>query len=125
VTDTITSRPAADVVRDYFAMWNELDPQRRLAAIEAAWAPEGSYEDPMFNAQGAPALEALASGVHSKYPGHTFRQTTTVDTHHSVARWDWAFVAPDGQTSVMEGVDFATFAPDGRLQSVTGFFNPR
>jgi hypothetical protein len=125
MTETAAAKPTTEVVESYFAMWNELDSERRRAAIDAAWASDGRYFDPMYSASGASGLEALAAGAHTKYPGHTFRLTSAVDTHHDVARWSWSFIGADGQTSVMDGVDFATLAADGRLQTVTGFFDPR
>jgi hypothetical protein len=128
VADTIaTADPAATataVVEAYFAMWNETDPTLRRAAIERAWASDASYLDPMFAAEGADGLDALAAGVHQQYPGYRFRLTEAVDAHHDRARWGWEFVGPDGGAPVIAGVDFAMLAPDGRLRQVTGFFAP-
>jgi hypothetical protein len=122
VTDTAIATSAAEVVDAYFAMWNETDPARRRATIERAWAPEASYVDPMFEAQGADGLDTLVAGVHQQYPGHRFRLTEAVDAHHDRVRWGWEFAPPDGGAPVAAGVDFAVLAPDGRLREVTGFF---
>ena len=132
MTDTATAAtatvdPAATasaVVEAYFAMWNEPDPSLRRAAIERAWAPDASYLDPMFAAEGADGLDALAAGVHQQYPGYRFRQTEAVDAHHDRARWGWELVGPDGGAPLVAGVDYAVLAPDGRLRQVTGFFTP-
>jgi len=59
----------------------------------------------------------------SSSPGHRFQLTGDIDAHHDRARWDWALVGPDGGVPVAAGVDVATFAPDGRLRAVTGFFH--
>jgi len=115
---------AMAIVDAYFAMWNETDPARRRAIIERAWTPDATYLDPMFAAEGADGLEALADGVHQQYPGYRFRHTDAVDAHHDRARWGWEFVGPDGGTPLVAGVDFAVLAPDGRLRQVTGFFTP-
>jgi hypothetical protein len=110
------------VVERYFAMWNEADPARRRVAIAAAWTPDGRYLDPLYAADGAAALDALAAGAQAKFPGHRFRLLGGVDAHHDRARWAWDLIGPDGAAAVVVGVDYATLAPDGRLREVTGFF---
>jgi hypothetical protein len=122
VTDTATAASTSKVVEAYFAMWNETDPARRRAAIQAAWSEQASYVDPMFAAEGADGLDALVAGVHQQFPGHRFRLTEAVDAHHDRARWGWELAGPDGGAPIAAGVDFAVLAPDGRLREVTGFF---
>jgi hypothetical protein len=121
MTDT-NAAATGKVVDGYFAMWNETDPARRRAAIEAAWAPQARYVDPMLDADGLDGLDAMAAGVQERFPGHRFRRTGAVDVHHDRARWDWELTAPEGGATVVAGVDFAVLAPDGRLREVTGFF---
>ena len=75
----------------------------------------------MFAADGPDALDAMVGAVHEQFPGHRFRQTGGIDTHHNRARWDWELVGPAGNPPVAVGVDFASLAPDGRLREVTGF----
>jgi SnoaL-like protein len=122
MTDSRTATSIEAVVDGYFAMWNETDAERRRTVIAATWSPTASYVDPMFTAEGYEGLDALVAGVHQRFPGHRFRLTDTVDTHHERARWGWALVPPDGGAPVAAGVDFAVLAPDGRLGEVTGFF---
>jgi hypothetical protein len=122
MSETSTATAIGTIVEGYFAMWNETDPARRRDVIAATWAPDARYADPMFVADGADALDALAVGVHQQFPGHRFRLTTGVESHHDRARWGWELVGPDGGAPVAAGVDFAVLAPDGRLREVTGFF---
>ena len=97
------------------------DAARRAELIRTAWAEDGRFVDPLFDVQGHAALAELAQGVIAQYPGHTFRRTSGVDTHHNLARYAFEFVAPDG-TVVITGTDVGELAEDGRLQSVSGFF---
>ena len=120
---TQTQAPIDTVIDGYFTMWNETDPTRRQAAIAASWAPDATYLDPMFEAAGAEALDALVAAVHEKYPGHRFRLLGAVDVHHDRARWTWEF-GPDDGPPIVTGVDYAVLAADGRLREVTGFFEP-
>ncbi len=110
------------IVDAYFDMWNESDAVRRRATIATAWAPEASYVDPMFAADGYEGLDALVAKAQGQFPGHRFRRTTAVDAHHDRVRWGWELVPAAGGAPVAAGVDFATLAPDGRLREVTGFF---
>jgi hypothetical protein len=123
MTEINTPTPISTVVDGYFAMWNETDPDRRRAVIEATWVPEAAYRDPMFAADGPAALDAMVAAVHEHYPGHRFRQTGAVDTHHDRLRWGWELVGPGGGPAVAAGIDVAVRAPDGRLREVTGFID--
>ena len=120
VSETSARTPIGEIIDGYFAMWNETDPERRRAAIAASWAPGASYLDPLFQADGPAGLDEMVVAVHQRFPGHTFRLTAAVDTHHNRARWGWELASPEGE-AVAGGVDFAVLAPDGRLAEVTGF----
>lgn len=122
MTDTRTMTAIDAIVDGYFAMWNETDSDKRRAVTAATWAPDAAYVDPMFEAIGYEELHALVGAVHQNYPGHRFRLTSAIDAHHDRARWGWELAGPDGAPPVAIGVDFATLTPDGRLRTVTGFF---
>lgn len=108
-------------VDTYLAMWNETDPARRAQHIERAWAGDGHYVDPLLEAAGHSALGAMVDGVQAKFPGHRFRRTSGIDTHHDQVRFAWELAAPDGAV-VVTGIDVGALAPDGRLQRIAGFF---
>ena len=110
-------------VDTYLAMWNEPDAARRADLIRTAWAETGRYADPLLEAEGHAALGQMVAAVHAQYPGHRFRRTSAVDTHHDQLRFGWELVAPDGSITV-GGVDVGILAVDGRLASITGFFGP-
>jgi len=108
-------------VDTYLAAWNEEDAAARADLVAAAWADGCRYVDPMFESTGHQAFSDLAAGVHSGYPGARFRRTTAVDAHHDEVRFGWELVAADGST-IVAGIDVGRLAPDGRLDSITGFF---
>jgi len=111
----------ATTVDTYLAMWNEEDRARRETLIEQAWTTDGSYLDPLLEADGYAALSEMVAAVHAQYPGHRFRRTTGIDAHHDQVRFGWELADPDGAATVA-GVDIGTVASDGRLRSITGFF---
>jgi hypothetical protein len=120
MTDTATA--ITQVVDSYFAMWNETDPGRRGEAIAAAWSEEGRYLDPVLAAEGPDALNEIVARVQERFPGHRMQQVGDIDAHHGRARWGWELVDPGDGRLAVAGVDYATFAEDGRLSEVIGFF---
>ena len=45
-----------------------------------------------------------------------------IDAHNGAVRFTWS-LGPEAGPSVVEGVDFGTLAPDGRLGSIAGFID--
>ena len=116
-TDTTDTR----IVDAYIAMWNEEDPAKRAAIIDAAWADDAAYVDPLLSAEGRDGLSEMVATVHGHYPGYRFRRRSDVDVHHDRVRFAWDLVSPDGEVFVA-GIDVGEVAGDGRLRRITGFF---
>jgi hypothetical protein len=115
------SERTAEVIRAYGQAWLEPDAAARRALLETAWADDGVYQDPMGEARGREALVRHIGAFHSSAPGARIELTTGFSEHHGAVHFGWRMVAADGRVQV-EGVDFGRLAPDGRLESVTGFF---
>jgi SnoaL-like domain len=116
-------KEATELVQRYLAVWNESDPEERLAAIRTLWADGGAYVDPLAEVAGHDQISALVGAVQQQLPGHVFRLLDGVDAHHNVARFWWELVPGDGGESVAEGFDVATTEGDGRIRSVVGFLD--
>jgi hypothetical protein len=112
-----------EVVRRYLAVWNETDPDARLAAVQALFADDGRYVDPLAEVSGHAEIAALVGAVQEQLPGCVFRLLDGVDAHHDVARFWWELVPGEGGASIAEGFDVATAGADGRLRSVVGFLD--
>jgi hypothetical protein len=121
MTDTATIPDHRAVVDAYFTCWNTLDDDERTRAVEAAYTAEAHLVDPLVDVRGHDQLRATFTGFHSAYEGHSFRQKGGIDAHHGLARWGWEMIGPDG-TVVLDGIDVAILADDGRISSVAGFF---
>ena len=111
------------IVDTYLAMWNEEDAGRRQELIATAWREDGRYVDPLQEAEGHLAVDAMVVALQGQMPGHRFTRTSAVDVHHDELRFGWQLAAPDGTVAVA-GVDVGSVAADGRLQRITGFFGP-
>jgi len=114
------------IVETYVASWNETDPARRRAAVGRAWAEAGSYRDPVMASDGPAGIDAMLAGVQAKFPGFVLKRISKVDAYaggrETYARFAWS-LGPAAGPSVVEGVDFCTLSPDGRLASVVGFID--
>ena len=110
------------VVETYIASWNEGDAERRRQLVAQTWTEDGSYVDPLMAGRGADEIAAMIGAAQAQFPGHRFELSFGPDAHNGHVRFAWNLVGGDGP--VAAGVDFATVAPDGRLDAVTGFLEP-
>ncbi|WP_019631698.1 nuclear transport factor 2 family protein [Actinomadura atramentaria] len=110
-----------ELVERYLAVWNETDAAARRAAVDAVWAADARYVDPLGEAAGRDAFDAMIGAVQSQFPGLVFRLLGDVDAHHDVARFRWG-LGPAGGDPVVEGFDVVEVA-DGTLTRVTGFLD--
>ena len=111
-----------DLIDRYIATWNEADGGRRRDLIAQTWAEGASYLDPMLQSEGREGIDAMIVGVQEKFPGHRFRRTGEVESHHDRVRFTWE-LAPEGGDAVVKGTDFGVVASDNRLAAITGFFD--
>jgi hypothetical protein len=111
-----------DLIDRYIAMWNETDAGRRRALIAETWTMTASYVDPVIQGEGRAGIDAMVQVVHEKFPGHRFRRTSPVETHHDRVRFTWE-LAPEGGAAVVTGTDFGVIGAERRLQAITGFFD--
>jgi hypothetical protein len=109
------------IVHNYIAGWNETDPRRRRAIIDATFTDDAAYVDPLMEGDGPNGIDTMIAIAQEQFPAHRFVLATGPDHHHDRVRFTWHLIGPNGEGPVARGVDFATLAEDGRLRSVTGF----
>jgi hypothetical protein len=117
-----TTTPTATLVQRYLAAWNATDPAERRAAVEAVFAPNARYVDPLADVTGTDALEALIAGAQEQFPGMRFTPVGEVDAHHDVCRFQWG-LGPEGAEPLVIGFDVAMVGADGRITGVAGFLD--
>ncbi len=111
-----------EIVQRYIASWNETDPARRRKLVDELWADEASYIDPLAEAHGRDAIDAVIAAVQEQFPGFVFTLLGPADTHHDQARFTWG-LGPSGAEPLVVGFDVAVATADGRLASVYGFLD--
>jgi hypothetical protein len=131
---TAAAELAETTVETYVATWNETDAARRQASLARAWSATGRYRDPIMASDGPAEIDAMLAAVQARFPGFVLKRTSKVDSFvadcgrpgersgERYARFTWSLGPPLGPT-VVEGVDFGTFDPDGKLASIVGFID--
>jgi hypothetical protein len=116
-----TSADVTDTIDTHLRAYCEPDPARRVAMLESVWTADGELIDPPFEGSGISGISAMVEVLLDHYPGHRFERTTTVDAHHSHARYGWSLVSPDGEHAVT-GTDLVDLEPGGMIRRIVGFF---
>jgi hypothetical protein len=113
---------ATALVESYLQVWNETDPTARRAAIQAVFADDATYTDPLADVAGVDGLDAVIAAVQTQFEGMQFSPYGTPDAHHHTARFGWALGA-SGSEPLVIGFDVAVLDEDGRIRSVYGFLD--
>lgn len=107
------------IAQAYLALWNEERPELRRAALQAAWAPEARYVDPLMEGVGHDGIAAMITTARTHFPGHHFALRGTPDGHGAFVRFGWTLAAP-GAPGV-DGTDVLRLDQQGRIAEVIGF----
>lgn len=110
-----------ELIDGYFQCWNVTDEIERADAVARTWVEDATSSDPMNEVTGHQALISMFAALQVTYPGHRFAQVGTSDTHHNLIRWSWEMLDPSG-AKVLDGIDVALVAEDGRIYYLAGFF---
>ena len=61
-----------EIVERYLAAWNEKDASRRRKLVDELWAEDGSYTDPLADANGPAEIDGLIGAVQQQFPDFVF-----------------------------------------------------
>ena len=111
-----------EIVERYLAAWNEKDAQRRRELVDALWTENGSYTDPLADANGRAEIDGLIGAVQQQFPGLVFSLAGPVDAHHQQARFSWG-LGPEGAEPLVLGFDVAVTDEDSKIVTVLGFLD--
>lgn len=113
----------ATIIDTYLLAYGEPEETQRRTLIASCFTPDATLADPPLEGAGHDGLNELFATVQQHFPAHTFARTSDVDEHHGTARYEWELRSTEGVVAVA-GTDFVTFAGDGKIRSVVGFFGP-
>jgi hypothetical protein len=102
------------------ATWS-LDACSRLSELDSCMVADVTYTDPNGIVEGVSALSDYMAAFQNSIPDAAFEIVAVLHHHdHSLARW--RLRGPEGAV-LQTGTSAATHAPDGRLHTITGFFD--
>ena len=105
----------------YAATWS-LDDKAREGELSACVAGDVIYCDPNGVLQGRESLSAYMADFQASVPGAVF-EIRSVLNHHDRSLARWTLHGPDGR-ALQAGTSFGSHTDDGRLQAISGFFEP-
>jgi hypothetical protein len=120
----IQSGAAVDnVIADYFAAWNEHDPDQRRRTLERCLSDDAVLVDPTGRWQGVAGLGERIGRYQSAAPNTEVVIASGLDTHNDLVRYAWKIISQHGD-DVIEGIDVAERVDDGRLRRILMFHGP-
>ena len=110
-------------VRGYEAAWNETDADKRMSALESAWADDAVYvdDDVPDGLRGRDALSTFIAEEHKREPGLVITTTRELVILGDRGWLQWTAHSATGSQS--SGTDFIEFAADGRIARLTDFID--
>jgi catechol 2,3-dioxygenase-like lactoylglutathione lyase family enzyme len=108
------------LVRTYVAAWNENDPVRRAALLDACWNANGVIRIGERRLDGRAEVDAAIASFRARCPHDVARLTGAIQTCGEWIRFAGEVVRPDG-TSYSRITDFGEIGADGRLLRIVTF----
>ena len=99
-----------------FDVFNERDPERRIAAIARTYTGDVVFSDPDEIVTGREALNNKAQKRLDKAPGFVFTAAGPIYENHDLGYLAWHF-GPQGQPPVVSGMDIA-LVKEGRIATL-------
>ena len=116
----MTDHNLADTLDAYAASWSAISEHERLRAFTACLAEDFMYTDPNTRTAGYTELCSYMEGFQQQLPGGGF-VNRHVAQHHDCLLVSWDLTDASGAV-LSPGTSFGTVGADGRLASMTGFF---
>lgn len=112
---------APELVDRWFALLAEADDTARTIALRTVALPDVRMRDRFSCVEGLEDLSAHIAGALRFMPGIRLARTGDVRHCQGIVLADWSATSADGQPRG-RGTSVFALAPDGRIESVTGFW---
>jgi uncharacterized protein YndB with AHSA1/START domain len=114
---------ATQLVDAWFSTWSDPDAPTRDGVLDRIASPDIEFRDQFSLVMGVDDLRPHLAAVHKFMPGTRLTRDGAVRHCQGIALADWIANASDG-TERGRGTNIFVLAPGGRIQAVTGFWNP-
>jgi uncharacterized protein YndB with AHSA1/START domain len=115
-------RDAAAIVDAWLDAWSSADATSRAAALARIAEPTVQFRDRFSAIDGVDELQVHLDATQRFMPGIRLQRDGDIRHCQGVALADWIARSPDGQER-MRGTNVFMLNSDGRIDSVTGFWN--
>jgi uncharacterized protein YndB with AHSA1/START domain len=107
----------------YVEAWGAVDAAQRRRLLEQCCDPKGVFRDAMGYVEGLDDLVDYIGTAQRFSPGVKLVRNGPAARSHGFVSHGWRMTQPDGAI-VMTGTNTVEFTGDGRIRSVTGFWDP-
>ena len=111
-----------DALDGMLRAWNERNPEKIRAHLDAALADDVIFIDPTHSIVGLDAFETMVREFRTQFPDAVCSRASGVDSHHDLHRYNWE-IHRDG-TLLVPGFDVTQLNERGQVCRVEGFFGP-
>ncbi len=112
-----------DAIATYFRAWNEQDAHQRRRLLERCLTDDAVLVDPTGRWEGVAGLVDRIGRYQSSAPETEVVTASGVDAHNDLVRYAWKIMDRQGD-DIIEGIDVAERAGDGRLKRILMFHGP-
>ena len=120
VADGVHATPEA-AIDSWFAVWSETDAARRAISVARIAVPLVRVRDRFSCIEGADDLAAHVGASQRFMPGVRLQRAGPTRHCQGMVLAEWTASGPDGQVRG-QGTNVFVLSPDGRIESVTGFW---
>lgn len=121
-TEVMTPQRIEQAYVLYNKAWTEADETKRASCIEQMWAKNGVLKDPSTMVVGREALSKHIGKFLHDFPNTQVNRISKIDSFGASFRFAWKMVFANGTS--LEGIDIGEMDDDGRIKSITGFWQP-
>jgi len=121
VADTVNAR-AADIVDGWFEAWAEPDAARRQQTLDRVATSAVRFRDQYGCTDGVDDLMPHIAAAQQFMPGIRLSRQGAIRHCQGTVLADWTARGGDGQDRA-RGTNVFVLGPDGRIESVTGFWS--
>jgi hypothetical protein len=104
----------------YTSSWKAVSREEKATLLGDSVREDATYTDPLAQVGSREDLVGYMLEFHKQVPGGYFR-TKTFLAHNSKSIAQWEMVAGD-ESVIGEGISYGEYDEQGRLTSMTGFF---
>jgi len=108
-----------DLVRDYFAAWNDFDDDHREATLRAIFTEDAAIVDPDWTATGHPEIAEAIGQARRKLGDLALGRTAVISAHHDRVLYSWHLGEPAAPVATGYGV---LTVHNGRISEAANFF---